>query len=449
MVIQAEQTSNLAGDAHRHAGRKVSSRPLRLAAEFVIVLLIVLLFFSIVLGIANMHFPIRTNLKELAYHRLSFQSISRELMVASGDQDSGLAAANPLTTQLTEISNKVNVKFAQDIAWSTAQIGMPLHHRDAVQTYERARALIEFGQKSYLDIGENSLVVFQRMEPDLFVPKLRTFRVMVEGELRGRLSQSEGGLINLQVALPGAKLHMPSAEGAGDEAEFRVVINPDQSATVAIYEGDAEVLIAGKSIRLAKNRGVTIRADGQLLGPVPLPSQPVPKLPLNGNVTYYRELPPKIAFSWEPSQPVEGYRFVLARDRDFLDIIVNERLTRPTFTHGNLKNGRYYWRVRALVGQMEGGPGELRQLHMVQDRTPPVLRLQLPPKVVRQDQFTIHGSTEPGARVFVQGNPVPISKDGRIEHNMRIKAGASVIVIEAVDPAGNVAYATKLVNGTF
>ncbi len=86
---------------------------------------------------------------------------------------------------------------------------------------------------------------------------------------------------------------------------------------------------------------------------------------------------------------------------------------------------------------------------MVQDRKPPVLRVQPPPKVVNQDTITLRGKTEPGAKVYVEGNRVTVNKEGFFKHQLRIKRGASLIVVEAVDPAGNVAYATNLVNAKY
>lgn len=435
-VIQEEHMSGLASDGH--------SQVRRIAIEFGIAMLIVLLFFFIVFGIMNLYFPIGTSVKDLA--QTIGTSVSktgpRDLFVARPE-------AKRLLAKITEIGKKVNVKSAGNIAWSTAQVGMSLSNRDAIQTYRHARALIEFDDSNYLDIGENSLVVFQGMEPDLFVNQLRTYRVMVEGELRGKLQQSGEGLTNLQVALPGAEVHMLPSKEAGGDVEFKLAVNKDKSSTLSVYKGGAEIMVQGKSIMLGENAGLTIGPDGKALGPVALPSQPIPKWPRDRSVSYYRKLPPKIVFSWKPAEPVAAYRFMLARDPEFRQLVVDERLKRTTFTHGNLKKGRYYWRVHALVDDVEGTPSAPRQLRMVQDRTPPVLRLQTPPKVIYQPAITLLGRTEPGAKVYVEGAPVKVNGRGLFTHRLRVKPGATLVVVEAVDAAGNVAYVTSLVNGKF
>lgn len=434
-VIQSEQMSELASD-EQSQGR-------RIATEFGIALLIVLLFFFIVLGIMNLYFPIGTSMKDLA------QTIGTSVS-PTGPKDLFIAGTNntQIMARVTELGKKVNVKSANTIAWSRAQLGMTLASRDAIQTYAKARALIEFGGDNYLDVGENSLVILQGVEPDLFVNKLRTLRVEVQGELRGRLQRSDDGFTNLQVALPGADLQMVPGEGE-QGVEFKLAVNKDKSSTLSLFKGDAEIMIGGKRVLLGENFALTIGPDGQPLEPVALPAQPILKRPVNGNASYFRKLPPKIRFTWKPEKPASAYRFMLSRDPEFRQLVVDERVKRTSFTYGNLKKGEYYWRVHSLIGDIEGMPSEVRKLHMVQDRTPPMLKLQKPPTVIRQPTITLRGKTEPGTKIYVDGTRVKVSAQGVFTHKLSVKPGATLIVVEAIDPAGNIAYATNLLNGKF
>ena len=421
-VIQSEQMSALASD-EQSQGR-------RIATEFGIALLIVLLFFFIVFGIMNLYFPIGTSVKDLA------QTIGTSVS-PTDSKDVFIAGANntQIMARVTELGKKVNVKSASTIAWSRAQLGMTLANRDAIQTYAKARALIEFGGGNYLDIGENSLVVLQGMEPDPFVNKLRTLRVEVQGELRGRLQRSGDGLTNLQIALPGADLQMAPGEGEQSNVEFRLAVNKDKSSTLSQFNGE--------------NFSLTIGPDGQPLDPVTLPAQPILKRPVNGNASYFRKLPPKMRFTWKSEKPASAYRFMLSRDPEFRQLLVDERVKRASFTYGNLKKGEYYWRVHSLTGDIEGMPSEVRKLRMVQDRTPPTLKLQKPPTIIRQPTITLRGKTEPGTKIYVDGTRVKVSAQGVFAHKLSVKPGATLIVVEAIDPAGNIAYATNVLNGKF
>jgi hypothetical protein len=384
----------------------------------------VLLFFFIVFGIMNLYFPIGTSVKDLA------QTIGTSAS-PTGLKDVFIAGANntQIMARVTELGKKVNVKSASTIAWSRAQLGMTLANRDAIQTYSKARALIEFGGDNYLDIGENSLVVLQGMEPDLFVNKLRTLRVEVQGELRGRLHRSGDGLTNLQIALPGADLQMVPGEGEQSDVEFRLAVNKDKSSTLSLFKGEAEVMIGGKRVLLGENFSLAIGPDGQPLDPVTLPAQPILKRPVNGSASYFRKLPPKMRFTWKSEKPASAYRFMLSRDPEFRQLLVDERVKRASFTYGNLKKGE--------------------KLRMVQDRTPPTLKLQKPPTIIRQPTITLRGKTEPGTKVYVDGTRVKVSAQGVFAHKLSVKPGAMLIVVEAIDPAGNIAYATNLLNGKF
>ncbi len=119
-VIQSEQMSALASDEQ--------SQHRRIATEFGIALLIVLLFFFIVFGIMNLYFPIGTSVKDLV------QTIGTSAS-PTGLKDVFIAGANntQVMARVTELGNKVNVKSASTIAWSTAQLGMALTSRDAIQ----------------------------------------------------------------------------------------------------------------------------------------------------------------------------------------------------------------------------------------------------------------------------------------------------------------------------
>jgi len=434
-VIQSEQMSELASDEQ--------SPMRRIATEFGIALLIVLLFFFILFGIMSLYFPIGTSVKDLA------QAIGTSIS-PTGPKDLFIAGANntQIMARVTELGKKVNVKSANTIAWSRAQLGMALASRDAIQTYAKARALIEFGGDNYLDIGENSLVILQGMEPDLFVNKRRTLRVEVQGELRGRLQRSDDGFTNLQVVLPGADLQMVPGEGE-QGVEFKLAVNKDKSSTLSLFKGDAEIMIGGKRVLLGENFSLTIGPDGQPLEPVALPAQPILKRPVNGNASYFRKLPPKIRFTWKPEKPASAYRFMLSRDPEFRQLLVDERVKQTSFTYGNLKKGEYYWRVHSLTGDIEGMPSEVRKLRMVQDRTPPMLKLQKPPTIIGQPTITLRGKTEPGTKIYVDGTRVKVSAQGVFTHKLSVKPGATLIVVEAIDPAGNIAYATNLLNGKF
>ena len=61
----------------------------------------------------------------------------------------------------------------------------------------------------------------------------------------------------------------------------------------------------------------------------------------------------------------------------------------------------------------------------------------------------MRGVTEPGARLFVDGRSSVAAADGSFEVAVELQRGVNVVVVEAVDVAGNVSYRSELVNAKY
>jgi flagellar hook assembly protein FlgD len=67
---------------------------------------------------------------------------------------------------------------------------------------------------------------------------------------------------------------------------------------------------------------------------------------------------------------------------------------------------------------------------------------------VREGAITVQGVTEPGAAVWVVGNPQPVSVDGQgsFAFLFRLVEGENVMELRAIDPAGNTTSAVRQIN---
>jgi len=157
-------------------------------------------------------------------------------------------------------------------------------------------------------------------------------------------------------------------------------------------------------------------------------------------------LPTKIRFAWQAQPNASGYHFILARDPYFRDIVTDDQFSKPGFSHGNLKQGTYYWKVSAKQKTIEGLFSENRSFRVVQDQVPPKLSVQFPPATIYQENFTLHGKTEPGARVYIGGKWVKISKTGKFQYPLKLNLGINIIVVESFDAVNNAAYRSHRVN---
>lgn len=77
-------------------------------------------------------------------------------------------------------------------------------------------------------------------------------------------------------------------------------------------------------------------------------------------------------FNWTAVDEAQGYRFQIARDREFKDLALKQDdLREPHFSLGaNLQVGEYYWRVASISGEVQGPWSEVRKLTVLPDYAP-------------------------------------------------------------------------------
>lgn len=341
---------------------------------------------------------------------------------------------------LADVRREVKIRPADSIAWSDASAGVSVGNRDAVQTFADSRARVDFSSDNELRIGQNSLVIFRSGSADPFLQRRDPAVVVLEGELTGEINADYG---SFAVELPVGLVVMKSDGTEGDTVDFKLTINPDKSSTVAIYSGQADVSIAGVKYRVSANEGLTIREDGATSGVRALPALPTVRLPRARALAKFRDTRPRVVFQWGEVPGAQNYRLELAKDASFEEILVDEYLTDAAFTHGNLAEGKYFWRVSARSGWVQGPASRPRSLRIVRDTTPPELVVE-PIEQVVAGGYQLRGRTSPDATVYIRGEVVETSASGEFEYLFEAKPGASPIVVEAIDALGNVTYESQI-----
>jgi len=422
--------------------------------EGALAIVLVLSCFSAFLYLLNAIFPTGTSLKSLISQQGSLDPAGsrsagrRQLRLDGGDLD----AADPtlsgdLAAMLSVARNTVKSKPAEGIAWRTAKVGHLLYDRDAVQTQKRSSAIIAFDENARLDMGENSLVIIKKLNQDPVHREKRSFMVLVDGELRGQMAKSSTDSVYLEIdTAAGAKVKTRSGPSAKGPVDFKVTVNPDKSSTISVYSGTAVVSAQGKTVTVGVNQSAVVALDQAPLNPKNLPDPIRLKKPSDNGFLQYRDLSPKVRFAWHANEVADTYHFVLARDSSFKEVITDERVPNTRFSHGNLRKGTYYWKVSAIDHTTEGHFSPVRQLRIQQDSQPPQLKVSFPPSTIFGGRYTLKGKTEPGARVYVGGKRIKTSRDGRFRHNLMLRPGINVIVVEAFDSVNNMAYKSQRVN---
>lgn len=407
------------------------------STEIILVLLLVLLFFAIFTTLLFRFFPSGVSLTQILQQgEVADPKGERRVLGIDG-------ATEPAAAKLSETSNEVKSRHASSIAWGKARTGMSLFDRDAVQTLEKSTARIRFDSRNYVTLGSNTLVIIKKMEKSRLSQEKRAAWVIADGVLSGRLDTAK-----LEITTPTAVARLNTTQGRGGGTDFRLSINPDQSSSVAVYRGGAEVSAQGQTVRIGENRGVTVR-QGEAPRVVNLLPPPSRMMPANGEVIAYRDQPAPIRFSWEPPTGATSFHLQLSSDKAFRNIFFERQVNESRFTHGNLKKGVYYWRVSSISDGLEGKQGKTMQLEVSQRLSPPPLKVIFPAGAVKADRFILRGTTSRGITVFVGGKQVETDGQGAFSCEVVIRPGMNLVTVEAFDAAGNAAYKSQYVQGRF
>ena len=353
--------------------------------------------------------------------------------------DSQASAQDVYAAKIVRMQRRVQRRGRRSLAWDDAQLGDKFVQDDAVQTFARSTALLEIGDTSYLTVHENSLIVFNHQEADPYLGGQQTVMLMIEGELTGTISGENASGIQFGVNLPNSEVTLV-ARNPGEEVDFQITVNDDQSTTVNLHSGIANIVGRdGKTRTINANESVTIDPAGMTFRVSEVPPAPTGIGPTNNTLVAYRNVPQKIRFNWSAVELADRYHVVIARDPEFSNLIVDDDVIGTEFTHGALGSGTYYWHVRSRVEWAQSNKSETHKIRVLQDIEAPLLELNPPPNTVLAGAWRLTGRTEPDASIFVDGVPVA-HEGGRIDQEIALQRGVNIITVKAMDSVGNLNY---------
>ncbi len=368
---------------------------------------------------------------------------------AAGDAElspSDVAPGEQVAAILSEVHKTVKHKSATTISWVDALKDSQLFDQDAVKTASESHAVIKFDDANKLRLGPDSLVIVRRLAEDSRLQERRSALVIMEGELRGTMVASlEKKPTNVEVIIPGGVARISRTKDSGEEIDYQIKVNPDESASVVVYRGIAEVEAQNKKVELGANEITVVVKGAAPTKPRILPDNVKIVRPADEAVVYYRDFPQEITFGWGKTK--EGrYRLVIARDALYENIVLDEVITANEFIHGDLHHGTYFWRVASVTRNgNEGEFSKTRWIEVIQDLEPPRLRVIYPENAMANARYILSGSVEPGATLTVNDVPVKQDDQGRFQVEVKLKKGMNVVVAQAVDAAGNATFVSERV----
>ena len=440
MAVVAESITDtkLASTGIRRAAKRQRSLQLMDVGVLLGALVIFLLFLTVLIRVV---FPEGPRLGDMIVRaNAPFEDAGE---VGTVDVEGGsVSTFGSFIAYLGDVRRDVKIRSANSIAWTSASEGNTVRNRDAVQTFHNSRARVDFETDNELRIGQNSLVVFRSGAADPFLERHDPAVVVMSGELSGTVNADYG---SFGVRFPAGLVELKADGRSGQGVDFRVGVNPDESSTISILSGQADVNIAGEHYRVSAEQGITITKDGRTLGARALPSLPAIREPKHNAIARYLAAPPRVTFRWGEVANAQNYRLEIAEDPQFEEILVDEMLTDASFTHGNLSSGDYFWRISARDGWVQGPASSPRRLSVVRDSVPPLLALE-PIQELGDGRYVLHGRTAPGSNVYVRGQRVETSPTGDFEYFFNPEPGTRSIVVESSDAVGNIAYSSQVLH---
>jgi hypothetical protein len=417
------------------------------ASEATLSIVFVVVCFAMLVGLLAVVFPSGTSLNQLIEQatgqtrgRLgSGGNEGRDLYVDGFHPDAAIG-------RIEEMHRTVKARGAQAVSWKEASVGLPLHDHDAVQTLKRSSAVIGLGEEQELELGQNTLVVLKRMDRSLLPGGKRSYHLMVDGELRGRLVGGKEKPVQLEIETPTGVARFRQGPDPEEEVEFKVQVGPDQVSTVTVEKGEAEVETKDQKLLVKAGEVTKLTKDEIPAAPRKLLNPPEPEFPAPGSVFRYRAHSPEVEFRWREVEAAEKYRFILSKDRDGRERLEDQIVDEPRYASEPLNHGEFYWWVAGIQDGVEITKTKPTRVRMMQDRVAPDLIVEFPDRPVTEDTFVLRGSTDPRSRLVVCGEQVEVGADGRFEHSLSLNPGLNVVVVESFDQSGNVTYRSRIIN---
>jgi hypothetical protein len=337
--------------------------------------------------------------------------------------------------RFTSLKGRVQVKRAGTLQWIDATLAMTLQKDDLVQTFANATAKLRFADGTEFDVRPVSTIAFieSRHDPDSREPHLGLGIQNGEADFR---TPAQAG--DRKVEVPGGRA-VPERETEGN-----VQVARDGKAAIRNFKGKSRIESRhGQQLQLGPNEGVQIDAQGQAGTKLPLPSTPALAAPPDRFEADYPD--PSQAttlLSWNGVGGARSYRVVVDTSTAFVGPSLDRRVDQGTQLElRGLEAGTYYWKVAAVdASGVEGGFTSPWCFSLVKAQSgllkPPQLVLEV--IELRGTQLHVTGRTEPGTNVTINGERIPIQRDGSFNEHVALGRAATSVSIRATGANGAV-----------
>jgi hypothetical protein len=333
------------------------------------------------------------------------------------------------------------ISVAGDVAYRRGDAG----------NWEPARGRVVLGEGDYVRAGPGGSAEIMAASGTLYTLRPNTlFRIAQTRSRSGTQEQGirmEYGWLNLNTGKRESTVETPEAAASLERDSYASVTYDKSSgrARFVAFEGSMKVATnAGTERQLGALEQVVATRD-QLSATTTVPAQPEASEP-GDNLQLNLAQVDQLALGWRPVPGAARYALQVSRSQLFVDNVIDRSDRQRTGATLGLKGeGTFFWRVAAVNAGGVTGPwseprkfriASLRGTGVGSDKTPPPLQLQNSESY--GSIFIVGGTTEPGAEVEVNGEPVAVTSEGSFRKTIQFtQEGWNLVTVRARDAWGN------------
>ncbi len=356
--------------------------------------------------------------------------LARDLLDQEGAGETGV--------RVVRVEGDVRIKRAGQFLWEAATERMVLHEGDQVRTGSDGTARLLYFDGAMMTVSPGTLLEIRELFRDDGARRQRVAERLAWGRLRAATQAAPGVDSVHEVATENVRVR---AEG-GTEFEVGHDREAGRSEVVSL-SGQVHLAAGGRELPLPENTRVALEG-GRIVEQERLLAPPDPVAPPDQKA-FLAPREAQVTLSWGPVTGAAFYHLVLATRPFFAQATLDlDHLARTSVELPPLAPGTYYWRVAAVDRKgNEGRWSPVRRFRVLgsefrdpDDRTPPALDVR--EILVVGANAIIHGRTEPGALLWIDGERVDLEDDGSFTWVIRLRRdGENRISFLAQDAAGN------------
>jgi len=335
------------------------------------------------------------------------------------------------------LDGTVKVKKANSNNWITANYDTALEKGDVVQTTTEGMAKIVFTDGTNYTVKQDSLIVVEENSTNKEQQTNVAVQVSTGTVDLTTATFTEGSKSEVRVAGAAARL--------APESSASVKSDPAKDQhEILLKKGSADVIRGGEIVKLADLEKVAFKSQDPakkmerakaILPPTLVSPSNMSPIFMGGNTG-------SVQFSWTAVQRGRQYHIRLSKSPYFTSLLMDQRLENTNLAVTGLAPGAYYWAVQAIdENGKESAESEKNRFTIVpKTASKTTLALSLTDFIQHGKMVEVIGKTEPGARVMVNGQEVPVVRaDGSFNHfTAPLPPGENVITVTAQDSKGGV-----------